>query len=164
MKTFIFSYKFIFMTLISLPLEMCSSDDNNETETSFESVTIDLTSVDVALEDISFNANGYQFKAIRAKTEAGGVILAYPNSGGEFSSIELNLMNSTGLSKISISLFNNCNSCLDIQVLNENQTVTEIKGTELDSGENLVEIDINSAITALRIGSLETVVYTIKLE
>ncbi|NMH89058.1 hypothetical protein [Flavivirga algicola] len=161
MKTLLFNYRFLFLFLISFTLAFCSSDDK---EKAFEPVTINLDGLNIDTDDTSFTANGYQFKATRSKSEANGIALAYPNTNNDFSFLELDLRNSTGISKISISLFNNCRSCLDIQTLNGDQIVTEIKGKDLDSGINLVEIDISSGISALKIGSLETIVYSIKLE
>ncbi len=40
MKTILISYKFLFMTLITLPLAMCSDDDNTAEETPFEPIEI----------------------------------------------------------------------------------------------------------------------------
>ncbi len=162
MKTFLLNYKFLFLTLISFSLTFCSSDDN---EKAFQPATINLEGLNVETDDTSFAVNGFQFKTTRVKSEAGGIGLAYPNANNDFSFLELDLKNSAGISKISISLFNNCSSCLDIQVLNGNQVITEVKGKDLDSGTtNLVEIDITSEISALKIGSLEAIVYSIKLE
>ncbi|MEW4923522.1 hypothetical protein [Algibacter sp. 2305UL17-15] len=164
MKTILFSYKFIFIIFTTLPLAMCSNDDNTEEENPFQPVTINLDGLNIDTDDTSFVVDGFQFKATRVKSQSGGILLAYPNQASDFSVLELDLTKSIGVSKISISLFNNCSGCLDIQILNGNQIVTEVKGTELESGENLVEIDINTNVSALRIGSLETIIYTIKLE
>ncbi len=161
MKTFLFNHKFLFLTFISFTLACCSSDDK---ENAFVPITINLGGLNIDIDDTSFTANGFQFKATRVKSETDGVGLAYPNANSDFSFLELDLRNSTGISKISVSLFNNCRSCLDIQTLNGDQIIEEVKGKDLDSGMNLVEIDINSAISTLKIGSLETIVYSIKLE
>ncbi|KPM31256.1 Hypothetical protein I595_2521 [Croceitalea dokdonensis DOKDO 023] len=113
-----------------------------------------------------FMLQGFMFRVERAESSSGiaGILLAFPSENGDFSTLELDLTDTTGISKMTISLFNNCSNCLDIQVFNENQIVTEVKGTALDSGSNLLEIEVDSPITSLKIGSAETIVTSIKLE
>ncbi|WP_394972555.1 hypothetical protein [uncultured Croceitalea sp.] len=169
MKALIFSYKFLFLTFMSLPLALCSSDNETETETEipFESVTIDLGNTNVTLNDTMFELQGFLFRVERVEsTTAGGpgILLAFPNENDEFSFIELDLMDTRGISKITISLFNNCRGCLDIQVLNGSQIITEVPDSEIESAATEVIIDVDSEISALRIASVETTVNKIKLE
>lgn len=162
MKTLLFTYKFLFVTLLSLPLALCSDNDSDETEDlSFEPIEINLENTNLDRLDTSFTVDGFNFKSEYAENTPDGIINGIGIAPG---SIELNLSSIDGISKISISIFNNCSACLDIQALNSNEVVYEIKGTELESGMNLVEMEINTAIDSLRIWSGEAIVIWIKLE
>ena len=167
MKTFLLSSKFFLLSFLAIQLSLCSSDDDNTSveEIAFQPITLDLTNVDITTQDTTFDLQGYQFEVLGAQSnDLGyqGILLGSFN--GELSSLILNLVDVEGVSAISVSLFNNCSACLDIQVLNGNQVVQEIKGTELESGENVVPISINSDIMGLRIASAEAIVNSIRLE
>ncbi len=169
MRTFIFSSKFLIVLSLTLPLMLCSRDDDSSFQEpqSFQPITIDLSTTTITIEDTEFTLQGFSFRVIRAISTAlggDGILLASPGENGEFSTLEMDLAATNGITKITISLFNNCSSCLDIQLINNNQIITEIKGTSLQSGTNEVEIDVSAEIDTLRIASLETIVNTIKLE
>lgn len=166
MKYFTHGVKLLLTCILALTLSLCSDDNDDTTVEIFEPVTLNLAEANVTREDTMFMLQGFMFRVERAESSNGiaGILLAFPSENGDFSTLELDLTDTTGISKMTISLFNNCSNCLDIQVFNENQIVTEVKGTALDSGSNLLEIEVDSPITSLKIGSAETIVTSIKLE
>ena len=168
MKTLLFSYKFLFMTLMSLPLALCSSD--NDYETPFEPVTIDLSSVDVALEDTFFTVNGFQFNARRVSTDEvtnDGILLAYPENG-EGSLLELDLSTVAGISKITLSIFNNNGDGTVVSLWNNGTLVEERSNLPNATSGNLFKDTSLSVsgkqIDLLRITSFEATIRSIKLE
>ena len=97
----------------------CPSDDGEMT-TSFESITIDLSNLDVTKDDTSFTVNSYSFSSLRAESVENisstylgdnivfdGIALWFPDQDSNPSHIELDLGNINGISKITFKAYNN---------------------------------------------------------
>ncbi len=172
MKTLLFSYKFLFMTLMSLPLALCSNDNDNETETPFEPVTINLKGLNVALDDTSFVASGYNFNCYRAEssnigTENESVSLWHPDQDSNPSSLELELNNVTGISKITLNTFNNNGTNTLVSLWNNGTLVEEYNNVTNPINGNFTDTVIitnDREIDLLRITSFEASIRSIKLE
>ncbi|WP_299765203.1 hypothetical protein [uncultured Dokdonia sp.] len=147
----------------------CSSDDNNSNAPiNFEPVTIDLTQVDIDVDDTAFTVQGFNFDVFRAQgTEqsglAPGILIAFPQNGNP-SSIELDLSNVEGLSRITARIARNAST--PITFFNGNTVVGEIMAVnEIDDlfEDNVYEIN-GQTVTAVRISSFESIVQSITLE
>jgi len=167
MKTLLFSYKFLFMTLMSLPLAMCSNDDdNNEIETPFESVTIDFSNSTLKKEETGFSVSGFNFINSNGKSGAFGVVDDDGIFLGSGAWIELDLNSIQGISKITITLFNN-DATIGTLVSTSNMgtNVQEFTGREIPRRLSDFEINVEGKdLDALRIRSGESLIYSIKLE
>ncbi len=168
MKTLIINYKFIFMTIMFLPLAICSSDDDNNNTAPFEEVTINLEDLSVEIEDTSFTADGFNFTAFRSESFSGGnfngVQMAFPLNNDP-SMIELDLSNTSGISKITISMFNNGAGSTLVSTRNNGSIVQEITDDDIPSSLTDLEINVTGqTIDALRMSSFEAIIISIKLE
>jgi len=169
MKTFITRRLFLNLLFITSLLSSCSdSDDTNDQRTPFEPVTINLQGLGVQLDDTSFTVESFSFSAFRVQsTTAGsfdGIELAFPQDGNS-SQIELNLGGVSGISTITVTLFNNGVESTQVSALNGSATIAEIVGDAISSGETTVELDVSGqTITTLRISSLEATIQSIRLE
>jgi hypothetical protein len=151
-----------------LPLALCSSDDDNNNTVPFEEVTIDLSGLNVELEDTSFTADGFNFTSFRAESFSGGnfngVSIAFPLNDNP-SIIELDLSSVNGISKIIISMFNNGAGSTLVSAINNGNIVQEITDDDIPSSLTDLEINVTGqTIDALRISSFEAIIISIKLE
>lgn len=159
MKTFLFSYKFLFLALTALPLAMCSSNDDNTEENDFEVTTLNLSGLSVQQDDTSFTVNGYSFKNTNAESAETGISIW--NDGTDFHYIELELNDVTGLSKITSRVFNN-GTQTKVTLYNNDIIVQEI-----EAPFNVSDIVMNvqeQEFDKLRLSSFEGEAISIKLE
>lgn len=161
-----------------LSLMACSTDDNNDNQTGFEPITLDLTGLGIEVDDTDFSVENYNFNTYRAvSSDPGGddmndsndpIFLAYPDGNSNPSTLELDLGSANGLSKITISLSNNCGGgCTAIQTLNSNGEILQAfnDDTTVPTGSSEVLIEnIDNSMNTLKISSFETAVYSIRLE
>lgn len=162
---FISSLSFILMA------GSCSNDDDEIAPESFTPVTINLADLGVELEDTSFTTQGFDFTAFRARSTENytndGLGLAYPQDGNS-STLELDLSNTNGISKITVSLFNNCgNGCTVVQALNNNEVIQIFDNNDvlpIGATEAIINLSANQAITSLKMQSFEAIIYSITLE
>ena len=164
--------KTILITIIAFSLFLfnsCSSDDNNSSAPiSFEPITLDLTQVDIDLDDTSFAVNGFNFDAFRAQgTEQSGlvpgILLAF-SQGDNPSSIEIDLSNVEGISRFTARIARNAPT--PITFFNGNTVVGEIMAVnDIDDlfEDNTYELN-GQIVTSVRISSSETIVESITLE
>jgi len=171
MKTFFLIASF-FLSFIA-----CKTENGSQTE--FKAITLDLSGLGIEIDDTTFSVNNFNFNIYRTVSSNpgsideydsnDGILLAYPDRNLNPSTLELDLSSVKGLSKITISMFNNCGhqSCTVVQTLNRKREVLQELNDNLKvpigSSEVLIE-NINSSISALKISSFETTVYSIKLE
>lgn len=174
MKSFLFSYHFLFVTLITIPLSMCSKD-NEETEQQpeFKAITLDLSGINLQQEDTAFTVNGFSF--INSNAESGEYdttstlndeeivfnAISIWNNGTKFNYIELKLDDIVGLNKITSRVFNNGTQGAVI-LYNNNSVVKEI-----ETGYFVSDIEMNVqnlVFDKLRITSYEGQIISIKLE
>ncbi|WP_298511071.1 hypothetical protein [uncultured Kordia sp.] len=164
---FISSLSFILMA------GSCSNDDDDitpETET-FMPVTINLDGLGIDVDDTSFTTQGFDFTVFRVRsTDAyinNGILLAFPQDGNP-STMELDLSDVSGISKITIPLFNNCaNGCTVIQVLNNNEVIQLLNTNDVipqGEAQAIINLSPNQAITRLKMSSFETTFYSITIE
>ncbi len=166
------------MVIFFLSLVACTTDDNNDNQTTFEPITLDLTGLGIEIDDTNFIVDNYNFNIYRTvSSDPGsndmddsnnGILLAYPDGTSNPSTLELDLSSVNGLSKITISIFNNCGGgCTVVQTLNSNseilQELNDNDTVPAGSSEVLIE-NINNSINSLKISSFETTVYSIMLE
>ena len=166
---------FIIITLF-LSLNSCSTDDNNKTVV--EPITIDLTGLEIDIDDTNFSVNNYNFNIFRTVSSDpfgndmddsnNGISLAYPDGNSNPSTLELDLSSVNGLSKVTISIINNCfEGCTAVQTLNSNSEVLQElnnNNTVPTGMSDLIIENINNSINSLKISSFETTVFSIKLE
>lgn len=150
------SFAFILMSA------SCSSDDDAPTVEPFTPITLDLTQVEIDLDDTSFTVDGFTFEAFKCKLLAGyGIDLAYGENG---SYIELDLSQTQGISKITCRIFRN--NPTPITFYNNGTVVDEIMAIKEMPGEfedNVYQVN-GQTITSVRILSFESVVESITLE
>lgn len=165
MKAFVFSTKLIASIMVALLLISCSEDSEPVLEEIFEAVTLNLTGLNIVLDDTSFIVEDYNFKAFRATSytpDSSGVLLAF-GQDGESSYIELNLSNAKGLSKITSNV-SDYSGNTKVSLWKAGQLIEEIPvpggARDFDVVNDLGAREID----ALRFTSLEGDVRTIRLE
>ncbi len=162
-------------TLSSLLFNACSSDDNiNSAPINFEPVTIDLTQVDFDVDDTSFTVQGFNFNNFMGEPCANlncfpGIALFLGSNQDDLSFIELDLTSTTGISRITSRLLNNCLQSTRITIFNGDEVINDFSAfvpTTTEEGgfnDNLYETN-GQTITAVRISSCEAIVQSITLE
>ncbi|MEM6721108.1 MAG: hypothetical protein AAF611_17395 [Bacteroidota bacterium] len=172
------SYRYLKLFFISslsfiLMASSCSNDDDDVTPEiePFTPVTINLDGLGLDVDDTSFTRQGFDFTAIRVRSTdnytTNGLGLAHPQDGNP-SILELDLSNTNGMSKITVSLFNNCgNGCTVIQALNSNNVIQIFDNNDIlpiGATEAVFNLSNSQAITSLKMQSFEAIIYTITLE
>lgn len=172
MKSFILSTKFLFMTLTTLPLAMCSSDDDGEAEISFEPVTLNFSGITVQEDDSSFTVKGFSFNNVGAKSHYYSTLgsndeiiqfdgISLWHDGTSLRYVELLLDSVEGMSKITAKVFNN--GTIGTVILYNNGNVVEENDTPYRNSDIVFDVK-GKTIDKLRITSAEGAVISIKLE
>ena len=154
------SFAFILMSA------SCSSDDDTPLPQAepFTPITLDLTQVEIDLDDTSFIVDEFTFEVYRCQILPNfGIDLAYGQNGNA-SYIELDLSQTQGISKITSRIF--VNSTTPITFYNNGTVVDEITAineTPNEFEDNVYELN-GQTITSVRITSFESLVESITLE
>lgn len=174
MKPFLFSYKFLFVVLMALPLSLCSKDDENK-EPDFEPIEITFT------EDFFTDCN--QIKTIQ------GINLSYEKNPdvdqdclwyeGVLSNdvnpneislllapavLKIDISSINDVSKITIIIYDNCGlKCTKTSLYENTSIITTIENSTIQETENFV-FDVTANSTQLIVSSFEGYVQKIIVE
>ncbi|GAB5476343.1 MAG: hypothetical protein Mars2KO_44420 [Maribacter sp.] len=160
MKKLTISYNFLFIVLMSMPLALCSCNSGDEPQQGFETIIIDLEGSQVITTDTSFIVDSFTFRSEGAQTTPSN----FTNQGVDLTPgmIELDLASVVGISRITISMFNNSDPT--ISLLNNGNLVLEINN-DFDAGLTDASINVEDVtFDALRIFSFEATILSITLE
>ncbi len=171
MKSYSIILKPLFLSLLTLLIVSCESDDTTETENPeppFQTVTLDLSGLNVMETDTSFEVNGFTFSNMGGLSQDFSTLNSDDeiedfNAVGLFSgsSIELDLENVSGISQITARILNNGTST-PVTLLNNGEVIEEVQAPfRVDN----VVFDVEGiTIDQLRILSFEGAVLSIILE
>ncbi len=181
MNFFIMKTRFLFKTLILtfglLFFNSCADDDAviPDEPIEFEPITLDLLGLGVDMQDTAFTLENYNFavfNGVSLEPEPNGDVNSFENGiglasfvDGQRSNLTLDLSPVTGVSGITVAMFNNCRCTVVETIDGDGVVLQKFDGrNSIPFGPHEVIIEnISESIASLRITSSEAIVRSISL-
>jgi hypothetical protein len=187
MKTLLLTYKFLFITLISLPLALCSNDDDNEAKTVSEPIEITFSenlfsdcNQTVLIDNIGLTYRPISINEPSANTVGDCDFADYTLSieqrenhplKGLYamflgSHLEIDLTKISGYSKIKLTIEDNCRAgCTGANLYVNNEIVETQLNTKSNPIQEELVFDIkNKNAQKVTVYSYEGAIYKINIE